>query len=71
MKFVEIGYDLYIRQIKKHLFSKWKTCVDKKTKQPLIFTKKELDSYWAGKATECINLGIDGNQDKWTKYDLI
>ena len=70
-KFVKTDDGMYVRMIKKHVWSKWKLVVYKGFNKPILFSKKEVDNYWRGGAVEMSPIDADSNLYKWEKYDLI
>ena len=70
-KFVKTDDGMYVRMIKKHFWSKWELVVYKGSNKPILFSEKEVDNYWRGRAVEMGPIDADSNLDKWNKYDLI
>ena len=60
----------YIRQIKKHWYSRWKTVVKRNTHIAILFSESEIRDLWHGSAFMRVSIGNGTSSWKWTDYSL-
>ena len=83
MRFVEIDNSIpdetftikpdekfYIRQIKKHWYSQWKTTVKRNTHIAILFSESELKDLWHIGSFIRVSIGDGTSSWKWTDYEL-
>ena len=60
----------YIRQIRPHWYSTWKTVVRKDNNSVVIFSEDEIKTLWHGNRYMTVSIGDGTNAWKWTDYAL-
>lgn len=69
-RFIKVSKDVYIRQIKKKWYSRWKIAATKKD-VAITFTKEEVKGFQHYGTFDIEPCGDGKNMWKWDKYKLI